>query len=95
MKLRDVNTKNKVMISEEKIPFLNIHPISLPPPHTLQLPRVFERVGGRGGAQPTENISIKRHWLCAFPLGSSKESAAVRSVRLRSLLPKIITTNGV
>lgn len=32
MKLRDVNTKNKVMISEEKIPFLNIHPISIPPP---------------------------------------------------------------
>ena len=95
MKLRDVNTKNKVMISEEKIPFLNIHPISTPPHHTLQLPQVFERVGGRGGTQPTENISIKRHWLCAFPFGSSKESAAVRSVRLRSLLPKIITTNGV
>ena len=94
MKLRDVNTKNKVMISKEKIQFLNIHPIS-PPPHTLQLPQVFERVGGRGGTQPTENISIKRHWLCAFPFGSSKESAAVRSVRLRSLLPKIITTNGV
>lgn len=93
MKLRDVNTKNKVMISEEKIPFLNIHPISTPP--TLQLPQVFERVGGRGGTQPAENISIKRHWLCAFPFGSSKESAAVRSVRLRSLLPKIITTNGV
>ena len=47
MKLRDVNTKNKVMISKEKRPFLNIHPISLPPPHTLQLPQVFERVGGR------------------------------------------------
>lgn len=31
MKLRDVNTKNKVMISKEKIPFLNIHPISTPP----------------------------------------------------------------
>lgn len=31
MKLRDVNTKNKVMISEEKIPFLNIHPISTSP----------------------------------------------------------------
>ena len=31
MKLRDVNTKNKVMISKEKRPFLNIHPISLPP----------------------------------------------------------------
>lgn len=31
MKLRDVNTKNKVMISGEKIPFLNIHPISTPP----------------------------------------------------------------
>lgn len=95
MKLRDVNTKKKVMISKEKIPFLNIHPISPPPHHTLQLPQVFERVGGRGGTQPTENISIKRHRLCAFPFGSSKESAAVRSVRLRSLLPKIITTNGV
>ena len=47
------------------------------------------------GTQPTENISIKRHWLCAFHFGSSKESAAVRSVRLRFLLPKIITTNGV
>lgn len=32
MKLRDVNTKNKVMISKERIPFLNIYPISLPPP---------------------------------------------------------------
>ena len=31
MKLRDVNTKNKVMISKEKIPFLNIHHISTPP----------------------------------------------------------------
>lgn len=60
MKLRDVNTKKKVMISKEKIPFLNIHPISIPH-HTLQLPQVFER--GRGGTQPTENISIKRHWL--------------------------------
>lgn len=97
MKLSGVNTKNKVLIAEEKIPFLNIHQISLPPHHTLQLPQVFERVGerGRGGTQPTENISIKRHWLCAFLFGSSKESAAVRSVRLRSLLPKIITTNGV
>lgn len=51
MKLRDVNTKKKVLISEEKIQFLNIHPIS-PPHHTLQLIRVFERVGvwerGRG-----------------------------------------------
>lgn len=28
MKLRDVNTKKKVLISGEKIPFLNIHPIS-------------------------------------------------------------------
>ena len=84
------------MISGEKIPFLNIYPIYIHH-HTLQLPQVFERVGvwGRGGTQPTENISIKRHWLCAFPFGSSKESAAVRSVRLRSLLPKIITTNGV
>ena len=98
MKLRDVNTKKKVLISGEKIPFLNIHPIYIHH-HTLQLPQVFERVGvrvrGRGGTQPTENISIKRHWLCAFPFGSSKESATVRSVRLRSLLPKIITTNGV
>ncbi len=33
MKLRDVNTKNKVMISKEKIPFLNIHPISTPTTH--------------------------------------------------------------
>ena len=33
MKLRDVNTKKKVLISEEKIPFLNIHPISTPPTH--------------------------------------------------------------
>lgn len=33
MKLRDVNTKNKVMISKEKIQFLNIHPISPPPTH--------------------------------------------------------------
>lgn len=47
MKLRDVNTKNKVMISEEKIPFLNIFPISTFTHHTLQLPQVFERVGGR------------------------------------------------
>lgn len=46
MKLRDVNTKKKVMISKEKIPFLNIHPISIPH-HTLQLPQVFERVGVR------------------------------------------------
>ena len=71
--------------------FLIVH-ARVPP-----LPQVFERVGvwGRGGTQPTENISIKRHWLCAFPFGSSKESAAVRSVRLRFLLPKIITTNGV
>ena len=44
MRLRDVNTKNKVMISKEKIPFLNIHHISIHH-HTLQLPRVFERVG--------------------------------------------------
>lgn len=47
MKLRDVNTKNKVMISEEKIQFLNIHPIFTSPPHTLQPPQVFERVGVR------------------------------------------------
>lgn len=51
MKLRDVNTKKKVLISEEKIQFLNIYHISLPH-HTLQLPQVFERVGvmvrGRG-----------------------------------------------
>ena len=38
MKLRDVNTKNKVMISEEKIPFLNIYPISPPPPHIATTP---------------------------------------------------------
>lgn len=47
MKLRDVNTKKKVLISEEKIPFLNIHPIYIHH-HTLQLPQVFERVGGKG-----------------------------------------------
>lgn len=34
MKLRDVNTKNKVMISGEKIPFLNIYPISTHHPTT-------------------------------------------------------------
>lgn len=33
MKLRDVNTKKKVLISEEKIPFLNIYHISLPTTH--------------------------------------------------------------
>lgn len=33
MKLRDVNTKNKVMILGGKIPFLNIRPVSTPP-HT-------------------------------------------------------------
>ena len=38
MKLRDVNTKNKVMISEEKIPFLNIHHITPPPPHITTPP---------------------------------------------------------
>lgn len=38
MKLRDVNTKNKVMISKEKIPFLNIHPISTPPTHITTTP---------------------------------------------------------
>lgn len=47
MKLRDVNTKKKVMISKEKIPFMNIHPISIPH-HTLQLPQVFERGRGKG-----------------------------------------------
>lgn len=66
MKLRDVNTKNKVMISEEKIPFLKIHPISTPH-HTLQLPQVFERVGGRGRGRgnflkkkfPLPHVSLK------------------------------------
>lgn len=38
MKLRDVNTKNKVMISKERIPFLNIHPISTPTPHITTTP---------------------------------------------------------
>lgn len=33
MKLRDVNTKNRVLISGGKIPFLNIVTISTPPPH--------------------------------------------------------------
>lgn len=34
MKLRDVNTKNKVMISKEKIPY----PISTPTPHITTTP---------------------------------------------------------
>lgn len=63
MKLRDVNTKNKVMISEEKIPFLNIYPISPPPHHTLQPPQVFERVRGRGNFLkkkfPLPHVSLK------------------------------------
>lgn len=39
MKLRDVNTKNKVMILGGKIPFLNIRPVSTPPtPHITTTP---------------------------------------------------------
>lgn len=42
MKLRDVNTKNKVMISKERIPFLNIYPISPPPTTHYNYPKFLK-----------------------------------------------------